>query len=102
MKALVASPGAPGDIALADVDDPVAGDEEALVAVKAVSLNRGEVRALATAEVVVGMPTSGEYECILESVGGASMAAALGLVAPGGMVVSYGSSSREPTTFDVS
>ena len=52
-------------------------------------------------EVVVGMPSSGEYDVILESVGGASLAAALEMCAPGGLVVTYGSSSGEPTTFDV-
>lgn len=52
-------------------------------------------------DVVVGMPPDGEFDVILESAGGSSLAAALALVAPNGTVVSYGNSSREPTTFDV-
>ena len=39
---------------------------------------------------------------MLESVGGESLAAALARVAPDGTVVSFGNSSGEPTTFDVS
>src|SRR5438270_3550267 len=59
---------------------------------------------LGAAEVVVGtLPAEGEpFELILESVGGDSLAAALTRVAPEGIVVSYGNSSRQPTTFDPS
>jgi NADPH:quinone reductase-like Zn-dependent oxidoreductase len=39
---------------------------------------------------------------VLESVGGDSLAAALARVSADGIVVSYGNSSGEPTTFDVS
>jgi len=232
MRALVAAPGRPGNIELREVDAPTAGPHEALVAVEAVSLNRGEVRALSSAaggwrpgwdvagvvvhpaadgsgpeegsrvvglvadggwaervavrtnvlapipdalafpaastlpvagltalsalkrggdlegrrvlvtgaaggvgriavqlasqagakvtavvgspergaglptlgaaEVTVGMPTESGFDLVLESVGGSSLAAALTLVAAGGTVVSYGNSSQEPTTFDVS
>jgi NADPH:quinone reductase len=42
------------------------------------------------------------YDVILESVGGASLAAALQRVAPRGIVVAFGNSSREPTSFDAS
>jgi NADPH2:quinone reductase len=52
-------------------------------------------------DVVVGIPTEGEFDVILESAGGSSLGTALTLVAPNGTVVSYGNSSREPTTFDV-
>jgi NADPH:quinone reductase len=41
----------------------------------------------------------GRYHLILESVGGASLAAALERVAAGGTVVVFGNSSRESTTF---
>ena len=44
MKAVVVEPNAPAHLALDDVDSPKAGNSEALVRVKAVSLNRGEVR----------------------------------------------------------
>jgi len=59
---------------------------------------------LGASEVVVGtLPAEGEpFHLILESVGGDSLAAALGRVAPDGTVVSYGNSSRQPTTFDPS
>jgi NADPH:quinone reductase len=59
------------------------------------------LRELGARDVVVGMPDTGEYDIILESAGGASLASALGLVAPGGTVVSFGCSSGEPTSFDV-
>jgi NADPH:quinone reductase len=51
-------------------------------------------------ETVVGMPTSGRFDLVLESVGGESMPRALDLVDTRGTVVSYGVSSHEPTTFD--
>jgi NADPH2:quinone reductase len=41
----------------------------------------------------------GRYHLILESVGGASLAAALERIATGGTIVVFGNSSREPTTF---
>lgn len=53
-------------------------------------------------EIIVGdLPDHGGYDVILESVGGPSLAAAFGLVAPGGTIVSYGNSSGAPSTFDV-
>jgi NADPH:quinone reductase-like Zn-dependent oxidoreductase len=57
---------------------------------------------LGASAVSVGMPASGEYHTVLESVGGPSLAAAFGLVSPYGVVISYGNSSGETTTFDVS
>lgn len=60
--------------------------------------------ALGAAEIVTdvaaGPPAS--FDLVLESVGGASLAAALARVAPGGTVVTFGNSSQEPTTFNVS
>jgi NADPH:quinone reductase-like Zn-dependent oxidoreductase len=64
---------------------------------------RGEgLSELGASTVSVGMPASGEYHTVLESVGGPSLAAAFGLVAPYGVVISYGNSSGETTTLDVS
>jgi NADPH:quinone reductase-like Zn-dependent oxidoreductase len=55
---------------------------------------------LGAGAVVVGLPSEGPFDLILESVGGESMARALELVGTRGVVVSYGVSSRQPTTFD--
>jgi NADPH2:quinone reductase len=50
MKALVASPGADGNLDVADVDEPDPRPDEVVVEVEASSLNRGEVRALQSAD----------------------------------------------------
>ena len=50
MRALVATGRTPGRAALVDVERPEPGPHEALVAVRAVSLNRGEVYALGSAD----------------------------------------------------
>jgi NADPH2:quinone reductase len=47
MLALTAAPGRPGNVALREVEDPTPHHNEALVRVKAISLNRGETRRLA-------------------------------------------------------
>ncbi len=47
MLALTAAPGCPGNVQLREVTDPRAREHEALVEVKAISLNRGETRRLA-------------------------------------------------------
>lgn len=52
-------------------------------------------------EVVLDLEPEGDpFDLILESVGGASLAAALGRVSPDGTIVSFGNSSNERTTFD--
>lgn len=62
---------------------------------------RAGLRGLGASAVVVGIDAAeGPFDLILESVGGASLARALTLIAPGGTVVTLGNSSREPTTFD--
>ncbi len=68
------------------------------------SPQRGEgLTELGAEEIVVGFAPDGpSFDLILESVGGASLAAGLARIAPGGTIVSFGNSSREPTTFDVS
>lgn len=54
-------------------------------------------------DVIAELTPEGEpFDAILESVGGASLAAALARVAPWGTIVSFGNSSSEQTTFDVS
>ena len=65
---------------------------------------RGEgLRELGADELITEPEPEGEpFDLLLESVGGASLAAALTRVAPDGTVVAFGASSPEPTTFDVS
>jgi NADPH:quinone reductase len=58
------------------------------------------IRRLGARETIAQVSDAqGRYHLILESVGGASLAAALERIAPGGTVVVFGNSSREPTTF---
>jgi NADPH:quinone reductase-like Zn-dependent oxidoreductase len=65
---------------------------------------RGEgLLELGADELITELEPEGEsFDLLLESVGGASLAAALTRVAPQGTVVAFGASSPEPTTFDVS
>jgi NADPH2:quinone reductase len=54
-------------------------------------------------EVTYELTADGDpFDVILESVGGASLGAALARVGPAGIVIAFGFSSGEPTTFDVS
>jgi NADPH2:quinone reductase len=68
------------------------------------NLERGAgLRELGADELVTELTPEGEpFDLLLESVGGASLAAALTRVGPQGTVVAFGASSPEPTTFDVS
>jgi NADPH:quinone reductase len=59
------------------------------------------LRELCAIDVSIGMPDEGEFDLILESVGGQSLARALALVARRGWIVSYGVSSREPSAIDI-
>lgn len=67
------------------------------------SPERGEgLRELGAHEVLVGLHDQRpRYDLVLESAGGASLAASLAAVAPGGTVVAYGNSSGDDTTFAV-
>jgi NADPH:quinone reductase len=73
--------------------------------VTAVAANPGRAEGLAELgadEVIHELTADGEgFDVILESVGGDSLAAALGRVAPAGIVIAFGNSSGEPTTFNV-
>jgi NADPH:quinone reductase-like Zn-dependent oxidoreductase len=52
-------------------------------------------------EIAVGLAPEGDpFDLILESVGGASLAAAVDRIAPEGTIVTFGNSSNEPTAFD--
>jgi len=52
--------------------------------------------------IEVGLDSDGPpLDLVLESVGGPLLGAALARLRPGGLVVTYGASSAEPTTFDV-
>jgi NADPH:quinone reductase len=63
----------------------------------------GGLADLGADEVISELTAEGEpFDVILESVGGASLAAALARVAPWGTIVAFGNSSSEETTFDVS
>jgi NADPH:quinone reductase len=69
------------------------------------SLERGAgLRELGAEDLITELAPDGDpFDLLLESVGGASLAAALTRVAPDGTVVSFGhSAAPEPTTFDVS
>jgi NADPH:quinone reductase-like Zn-dependent oxidoreductase len=65
---------------------------------------RGGLAHLGADDVIVGFEPDGggEFDLILESAGGRSLAAALTRVALGGMVISFGNSSGEETTFNAS
>ena len=59
------------------------------------------LRERGAAEVIADIAdASGLFDVILESAGGSSMSAAIEHVAPGGLIVALGNSSREPSPFD--
>jgi NADPH:quinone reductase len=66
--------------------------------------SRGEgLRELGADELITSFSdeTEGRWDVILESVGGASLGAALTHLKPGGIAISFGASTAEPATFDV-
>ena len=68
------------------------------------SPERGEgLEALGAGEVLVGLEEEGpDFDVVLESVGGATLGAALARIAPAGTIVSFGNTSGEETTFSAS
>ena len=61
------------------------------------------IEALGAEEVVAGLEPDGpDFDLILESVGGATLGAAIQRVAPLGTIVSFGSTSGEETSFSAS
>jgi NADPH:quinone reductase len=67
------------------------------------SPERGEgLKELGADELITELTPEGDhFDLILESVGGASLAAALARVGWKGTVVAFGASSPDPTTFDI-
>ena len=63
---------------------------------------RGEgLKELGADEVVVGLEPEGDpFDLVVESVGGSSLVAAIARLSPEGVIVSFGNSSNERTTFD--
>src|SRR5262249_39381301 len=55
---------------------------------------------LGAATYSVGFPGDRSYDVVLESVGGATLEAALAALAEGGIVVTYGNASGDSTTFN--
>jgi len=67
--------------------------------------NEPLVRRLGASQVAIGgdlAGAQGPYDLILESVGGQSLGAALGNLAPGGVCVVFGASAGATTSFDAS
>jgi NADPH:quinone reductase-like Zn-dependent oxidoreductase len=61
------------------------------------------LREIGADELITEFEPEGEpFDLLLESVGGASLAAAFTRVGPKGTIVAFGASSPEPTTFEVS
>ena len=83
------------------------------IAVQLAALGGADVTAVARAKrsdamrrygartVVAGVDeTDGPFDIVLESVGGGALDAAIARVAPGGTILVFGNSSREPSSFD--
>jgi NADPH:quinone reductase len=97
----VAVTGAAGGVGRFAIQLAAQGGAEVTAVVGSAERGKGLVE-LGAAEVVVGAlePEGEPFALILESVGGASLAAALARVGPEGTVVTFGNSSGQPTTFD--
>jgi len=61
------------------------------------------LRDLGADETITALDTGDDpFDLVLESVGGSTLAAAMGLIKPGGTIVTFGNSSREQTAFNIS
>jgi NADPH:quinone reductase-like Zn-dependent oxidoreductase len=61
-----------------------------------------EIKSLGAAEAVVGLePTGPTFDLVIEALAGPFLAAAIMRLRPGGTIVSFGASSREPSTFNL-
>jgi NADPH:quinone reductase-like Zn-dependent oxidoreductase len=80
----------------------LAAAQGALTTAVSSSPERGErLLALGAAQVVADVESAeGPFDLVLESVGGASLTAALQRAAPRGRVIWFGQASREPATID--
>jgi NADPH:quinone reductase-like Zn-dependent oxidoreductase len=67
--------------------------------VTALARRQEGLRELGADEVVDSIPDGAEYDTIVDGVGGPVLGAAIGAVAAGGTVASYGSTVSEPVTF---
>lgn len=81
----------------------LAARADAQVTAVAGSPERGAgLRELGATEIITAIESAtGPFDLILESVGGPSLAAALGLIAAGGTIVTFGNSSRQDTTVNI-
>ena len=62
----------------------------------------GGLHELGATEIITAIESAaGPFDLILESVGGPSLAAAMGLIAAGGTIVTFGNSSRQDTTINI-
>jgi NADPH:quinone reductase-like Zn-dependent oxidoreductase len=76
----------------------------AIAGARVTAVARNEERArglpeLGAAEVIFDVASAEEHDAILEGVGGASLAAAMGKIAGRGTIVSYASSDTDPVSF---
>lgn len=79
----------------------LAAHEGAVVTAVVGSPERAEGLAeLGASAVAVGMPDDGRFDVVLESVGGDSLARAIGRLAPDGTIVSFGNSAEAETAFN--
>jgi NADPH:quinone reductase-like Zn-dependent oxidoreductase len=61
-----------------------------------------EIQSLGATEAIVGLPPAGSrFDLVIDAMAGPFLAAAVMSLRPGGTIVSFGTSSREPSTFDL-